>query len=360
MLAPVVLGNFIWPFLTSLGIAYLTTPLAIKLAQTAKLIDDPATHKHSKVVHTYPVPRGGGLPIIIALIISAIIWLPFDNHTWGILCGALLACLVGLIDDRYDISPYIRLAANVVSALCIVGVGIGIAFISNPLGGIIDLSHPRLTFEFLGSPHSIWLLADTFAIIWIVAIMNLVGQGAGGIEGQLPGVVVIASISIALLSLSYSADITQWSVIVIAGITAGSYLGFLPWNFFPQKIMPGYSGKSLAGFLLAVMAILSTAKVGVLLIVLGFPIADAVWSVIRRVAQGKSPFWGDRGHLHHKLLDAGWGKRQIVIFYWFISACLGIVALTLNSQQKFYTLIAIGLMVGILLLWLHPISGKAK
>ena len=105
--------------------------------------------------------------------------------------------------------------------------------------------------------------------------------------------------------------------------------------------MPGYSGKSLAGYFLAVLSILSGAKVATMILVLGVPMADAVIAIGRRVSQGHSPVWGDRGHLHHKLLDLGFSKRQIAAFYWLFSAILGAGALFLNSTQKFYAIIMV-------------------
>jgi UDP-GlcNAc:undecaprenyl-phosphate GlcNAc-1-phosphate transferase len=142
-------------------------------------------------------------------------------------------------------------------------------------------------------------------------------------------------------------------VIVLAFILAGAYLGFLLWNFYPQKIMPGYGGGALAGYFLAVLAILSGAKVATAILVLGVPMMDAVYSIMRRIIQGRSPVWGDRGHLHHKLMDLGWGKRRIALFYWLVSAVLGWVALQLNSQWKAYTIVLLAVMVGGLLLWLN-------
>src|SRR5258706_14796667 len=135
--------------------------------------------------------------------------------------------------------------------------------------------------------------------------MNMINMGAKGVDGQLSGVTVIAAFVIALISLKFSADITQWPVIILAAITGGAYLGFLPWHIFPQKIMPGYGGSTIAGYLFAILSILSTTKVGALMVVLGFPLIDKGFSIVRRVLTGKSPVWGDRGHLHHRLLDAG-------------------------------------------------------
>lgn len=339
-------------FLISFLLSYSVTPLVIRFAKKFKLIDDPKKNRHPKKIHTYPVPRAGGLGIFLAVLISSLFLLPLDKHLIGILAGAAVITLLGLLDDKYDLNPYVRLIIQFVAAGIPVIAGIGIAYISNPFNGIIDLSHPRVTFEIFGHIKSIWILSDLFAIFWLVSLMNFLNMGAKGIDGQLPGVVAIAAVTIALLSLKFSADITQWPVIILALITAGAFLGFLPWNAFPQKIMPGFSGSSLAGFLLGVLSILSTTKVGTLFVVLGVPLIDTGYTIVRRVVQGKSPVWGDRGHLHHRLLDAGLSKKQVVYFYWFTTFLLGLAALSLNTSYKLYTIIGVVAFVGGLLLWL--------
>lgn len=340
------------PSLTALLIAFISTPLVIKFAKKINIIDDPAKHKHPKVIHTYPVPRGGGLAVFVALLISSLIFLPLDGHLKAILLGAFLIVVIGILDDKYDLNPYLRIALGFLAAAIPIASGIGISFISNPLGGTIDLSHPRLMFSLLGEQRSIWIMSDIFALFWIVFLMNMLNMGAKGVDGQLPGVAFFAAATIAALSLKFSADITQWPVIILASITAGSFLGFLPWNFYPQKIMPSYSGSTLAGYMLAVLSILSTAKVGTLIVVLGIPLVDTGYTIIRRVASGKSPVWGDRGHLHHRLLDAGFSKRQVAAIYWLATALLGLMAINLNTSSKLYTILGVVVGVGGLLLWL--------
>jgi UDP-GlcNAc:undecaprenyl-phosphate GlcNAc-1-phosphate transferase len=341
---------FLLPWIVAAVVSFLTTPLVIKFAKKLGIIDYPK--KHPKVIHTTPTPRGGGIPIFAALVIGSLIFLPIDRHLVGILAGALILVVMGFLDDKHDLNPYLRLTLGFVAAAAPIAAGIGIAFISNPLGGIIDLSQPQLNFTLFGVSHSIWILSDLFAIFWITFLMNIVNMGAKGVDGQLSGVTVVSALTIALLSLKFSADITQWPVIILAAITAGAYLGFLPWHIFPQKIMPGYGGSTLAGYLLAVLSILSTTKVGVLMVVLGVPLIDTGYTIIRRILAGKSPVWGDRGHLHHRLLDAGMSKSQVAMFYWAITAVLGFAALNLNTTTKVYTMIGIAVFLGGLIIWL--------
>jgi len=337
---------------TSLILTYLITPAVIKFAKKINIIDDPKKNKHPKVIHTYPVPRGGGIATFIGILIASLIFIPLDKHILSILIGAALITFVGVMDDIHNINPYKRMAAQFLIVSIPIASGIGIAFLTNPLNGMLDLSTFQINFSFLGKMRNIWVLSDLFALFWIVFLMNMLNMGAKGVDGQLPGVVVIAAITIAILSLKFSADITQWPVIILAAITAGAYLGFLPWNFYPQKIMPSYSGSTLAGFLLAILSILSTTKVGTLAIVLSIPLVDTGYVIIRRILSGESPVWGDTTHLHHRLLNAGFSKRQVAVTYWILAAILGILALKLNASQKLYTIIGVAIFLGGLILWL--------
>jgi len=328
-------------FLSAFLFSFLTTPLVIKFFRSHRWIEDPQEKqkKSGNATAIKSVPRGGGLPIFLSILVVSLCFIPLDKHLLGIILAAFLALVVGLFDDVMDISPLFRLFTNIIVALVVVAAGIGIAYISNPFGGVINLSQPQLQFNLFG-PHSIWILADILAVFWIVWCMNFIGWSAG-VEGQLPGFVSISAIFIGILGLRSSTDTTQWPVIILAFTVAGAYLGFLPFNFFPQKIMPGYSGKSLAGFFLAVLSILSGAKLATLVFLLGIPMLDAIFVLIYRITHHQSPFKPDSNHLHHFLLKRGWGRRRISIFYWLLCLAFGFLSLFLNSQQKFYVFLGI-------------------
>lgn len=335
-----------WQFFLSIIISYLVsfflTPVVRDFFIKKKFIEYPKIKekKTHNATALHPVPRGGGIPVFLGILVVSFLLLPLDKHLVGILLAALITLLIGIWDDIKDISPILRLITNVITALIVVGFGIGIAFISNPFGtGVIDLSFFKINFNFFG-PHSIWVISDLLAIIWIVWCMNIVGW-ATGVDGQLPGFVSISAFFIGILGLRFSSDVTQWPVIILAGAVCGAYLGFLPFNFFPQSIMPGYSGKSLAGFFLAVLAILSGAKLATVIFLLGVPMIDAVFSIIRRLIKKQPIYLGDNKHFHHQLLKMGWSRRQISYLYWSFSLVLGLIALLLNSQQKLYIFIAI-------------------
>lgn len=341
----------LFPFLISAIVSLVITPVVIYVYKYFGWVVDPKKAKHPAHTHTKPVPKGGGIPVFLGTLLATAILLPFDGHLKVIFGAGLLVVIVGTLDDVLNINPYVRLGANLMAALIVIGSGIGIAFITNPLqGGIIQLDQPRLEFFMFGEERSIWVLADLLALLWIPFLMNAINWSKG-LDGQLPGIVVVAGVIVGLLSLEYSADVAQWPVAIVAFALAGAYAGYLPFNFYPQKSMPGYAGGSFAGFILATLAILSTTKIGTALVVLGVPVLDAIFVGLRRIAKGRSPVWGDNEHLHHYLMRLGWGKRRIAVFYWVVTAVLGVAALKLNSTQKLYTMVLTGLLLGVFLIW---------
>ncbi len=352
--------NQIFAFATSFFLATVFTPLIIMLYTKRGWLDDPRKSSHPKVIHTKPIPRGGGLVIFFAILVAAFAFLPMDKHIIGILLSAGCITLLGFLDDIKDLNPYLRLPLLFAAALVVVGAGVGIAYVSNPFGtGVIHLDQPRLTLDLFGKTRSIWILADIFALAWIVWNMTIVNWSKG-VDGQMPGFVGIASLVIAALSLRFSNDPAQLYVTTLALIVSGAFFGFLLWNMYPQKIMAGYGAGTLAGFFLAVLSLLSGAKLATALLVLAIPTIDAVFVITRRILRGKSPLWGDRGHLHHRLMDLGWGKRRIAVFYWLSTAVLGLAALQLNSQQKLYTILGVALLFGGFVTWITLFFSSSK
>jgi UDP-GlcNAc:undecaprenyl-phosphate/decaprenyl-phosphate GlcNAc-1-phosphate transferase len=203
----------------------------------------------------------------------------------------------------------------------------------------------------LGEGRSIWILSSLFAVLFILWNMNILNW-AKGVDGQLPGFVMVAALFIAILAGRFEDAPTQFNVANLALLVSGAYAGLLVWNFYPQKIMPGYGAGSLAGFFLSVLAILSGAKVATMLMVLAIPTADGLFTITRRILAGKSPFWGDRGHLHHKLMDVyGWGRRRIALFYIGSSALMGALSLVLNTQGKLLAIVICSVLVFCLLIY---------
>lgn len=340
-----------FPAFFAFVVASVTTFIIIKIAPLLGIVDIPGKRKHPANIHTHAVARGGGIPLFLAILASSLVFLPLEPRLAAILFGAFIIVLLGFLDDKWDISPYWRLLGQIGAAVVVVFSGVSIHFATNPLGGIFDFSKTVVNINILGQEYSFLPLAIIFGVLWIVFFANAVSWSSG-VDGQLSGVVVIASLVIAFLSLRFWPEAPEWPVAILAFSTAGAFLGFLPWHIYPQKIMPGFGGATLAGYMLAVLSILATAKVGALLVVLGIPVIDALYVILRRVVQGRSPVWADRGHLHHRLLDLGWSKQRVTFFYWIATLLLGILALNLNSQHKFYTIVGVSIIVGIFLLWI--------
>lgn len=328
------------PFILSLIISVSVTYITILVYKSLGLVDKSTAKQHPKNIHTEAVPRGGGIPIFLAMFFATLSFVKVDPQIAGIFAGALIILGAGIVDDILDISPYFRLCLGILAAIIVVGSGIGISYVSNPLGpGVIQLN--------------IELLTQVLTVLWIVWGMNFVNMGAKGLDGQLPGVTMIAAIVMGILSFRFVGDVSAWPSAYLSFALAGAYAGLLVFNIYPQKIMPGWGGGALAGYFLAVLSILSGAKVATALIVLGVPLMDVVYVIVRRILSGKSPVWGDTNHLHHQLLAIGWSKRMVAGFYWFVTAVLGAVALQLNSQMKVYTILLIAVSVGGALLWIN-------
>lgn len=340
-----IVGSFLISFIT----AALIAPLVIRWYRAHRWLDDPSHHTHVKVVHERAVPRGGGLVVFAGLALGAAIFLQWDHYLIGIMAGAVIITIIGWLDDVYDLHPLTRLVTGTLAAMVVIGVGIGIDYVSNPFGpGVIHLDAIQWQLVVFGQPHTFLVLADLFALFFIVWNMNIVNWSKG-VDGQLPAFVTVSFLFVSVLAGKFADDPTSFGTQQLALIAAGSFAGLLIWNWYPQKMMPGYGAGSLAGYLLAVLAILSGAKVATVLMVLAVPTADAAFAISRRLYQKKAPYWGDRGHLHHRLLDVyGWSKPMIACFYAVTSLIMGILSLFLPTILKLLTVvITAGVVVGL-------------
>lgn len=353
-------------------ITFLTTPLVIKLAKKHGLVDDPQLRPHPAHVQSRIIPRAGGLSIYIGIILSSLIFLPLQKYLIGILAGITTLLIMGIIDDKKrEFNPYVRLILLFLSASFVVASGVGISFVTNPLSIIPNLpstwSNPVLHLDqiiiainFLGS-HRIIVLADIFAFLWIVTLTQIVNWSKG-VDGQMPGITLITALTLGFLSLKFYnlGDPNQLDIAKLAFLVAGSALAFLIFNWYPSKILPGFSGSTILAYMLAVLSILSGAKVATALLVLGIPTVDFVYTFWRRILQGHSPVWADHQHLHHRLLDLGWSHQKISLFYILGSAILSAVALFTNTESKVFAALAVALIFLGLILWLNSLGDFSR
>lgn len=330
-------------------ISYLSTVPTIFIARRLGLITDSRKRIHPAHTHTGIIPRAGGVPIFIAFFITSLLFIDINKLYLGILIASACTVIIGVLDDYYDLSPYLRFGLNIAISAMVIGFGLGIPYVSNPFGGIIRLDGWRIVFDMFGSRHSLLVFADILALIWLTWVTNMINWSKG-IDGQMPGFVAIAAFFLGLLSQRFIAhDVTTGNVMYFAFIVSGAFLGFLPFNAYPQKIMPGYGGGSLAGFWLGILSILSFGKLGTFALVLAVPLTDAFYTMVRRIRKGVSPFKADRGHLHHRLMELGWGKRRIAAFYWLVTAILGFVSLMLTGFEKLLIFVTIAVLLGVFL-----------
>ena len=322
---------FLVPFAVAFLGALVLTPVVKRAAGRLGFVDVPREPKH---VHRVPVPRLGGvalfLPFLAAVIIS--LWLPVEredplevHRIIGLLVGSAIVFGLGLWDDRRELGPLPQLAVQFVAAAVAIGCGITIAEIANPFGGLIELSLP---------------ITVAFTLFWIMGMMNTVNW-LDGLDGLASGVTVIASV----LLFVHSYRLGQYSVSLLPLALAGCTLGFLPFNFYPARVFMGTSGALFLGFALGTLAIIGGAKMATALLVMGIPILDVGWQIINRLRLGRSPFLGDRGHLHHRLLDLGLSQRGVVLLFYVLCAAFGALALILSSGlQKLLALLVMAML----------------
>jgi UDP-GlcNAc:undecaprenyl-phosphate GlcNAc-1-phosphate transferase len=245
-----------YQFVIAAIVSFLTTlivvPPVIRFAKKVNLMDDPKTHKHPAVIHKKPIPRAGGLAVYVGIVVASLIFVPFDRFTITVLLGGLAVVLTGLLDDKFDLSPYIRFGANITAAAVAVIVGgVSIPFITNPFGGILHFTD--FSFQIIGYGFHI---GDLLAIVWIVWVMNMLNWSKG-VDGQMPGIAAISAFVIGIASLRFlSVEQTSFATSMISFIVGGASLGFLFYNFYPAKIFPGYSA-TILGYLIGILSITS-------------------------------------------------------------------------------------------------------
>jgi len=319
------------------AISLLLTPVVRGLVGSRGIVDTPGPRR----VNTSPIPRGGGLAVAAAFLAVATAALVFGEQLGpafgntpfsgpqliALLGGGAAAAIIGALDDALDLRARWQLGGQVALALAAVGLGIGVASIANPFGsGVIELEGA---------------FAAGFTVLWIVGMINSINF-IDGLDGLSSGIALVAAVTLGLISLTTS--VGQPVVALLCFALAGALLGFLRWNAHPASVFTGTSGVMFVGYTLAVLAILGAAKVVVALLVLGVPIIDTFWVIVRRLAAGRSPFTPDRRHLHHRLLDLGLSHRQTVLVIVAICAGLGVIALVASAAAQVYTFL--GVLVG--------------
>ena len=348
---PIEIKLFIVPITAALVTTMIATPLVIKLAHKYNFMDDPLVHKHPGMLITKPTPRAGGLAFYLGVSIPAIFLLPISTSQKliGIFIGAGICVWVGLKDDQKDTSPYLRLGLQVLAALIVVLSGIILIYVPNPFGNAVLLDNYRIVLDFLGSTHTVYYFSVIAAVIWMMWVMNFMSW-ANGSDGVYAGLITVTALVMAILMYgNISSDPNLGGFIKLSALIVGAGLGMAYFTWPPQKLLWGF-GATAAGLMIAALSILGSTKVSTTLLILMIPFLDGVFAVIRRLRRGQLPFWGDREHFHHKLLEGyGWSKQRVALFYWSSAAMLGVVGLLTSGKSKALSVASVGILVILLI-----------
>ena len=324
-------GDIAIAFLLAFIVAFMATPWSIKLANKIGAVDIP---KDERRMHQNKMPKLGGIAVIAGFLIS-IIYLLFvvtiegsvnifgqENYIKkliGILFGIIIITITGILDDTKTLKPYQKLFGQILAAGVVIAFGLQI--------DAINFSKlPQIGFN---KGISIFI-----TLIWIVGITNAINL-MDGLDGLSSGLSLISCISLLII---FALNNSPMVAILTVSSLIGALVGFLPFNFAPAKTFIGDTGSNFLGFMLSVISILGVAKTYTIavivlpILVLGLPIMDVIWAIIRRIIKGKSIkaiFRADNGHVHHKLVKKGFTQKQAVLILYGASAIFGMFAIIL-------------------------------
>jgi UDP-GlcNAc:undecaprenyl-phosphate/decaprenyl-phosphate GlcNAc-1-phosphate transferase len=345
-------------FVLTAVLGWFLTRITKKIAVSFRVVDYPT---EDRKIHSKPIPLLGGSAIFISfwlVVLGVILFtdlLParyISSHfLWGLFIAGFVLVLGGWLDDAYRLRARYLFVAPIIAVLVAIGSGMGIEFVGNPVGAglwYLDTYQWQL-FEFSGRTLTFVLLADVFTFLWLMGMM-FTTKLLDGLDGLVSGITTIAAFVIFALSLT---DKTfQPDVALLAIILAGASLGFLFWNRYPAKIFLGEGGSIWVGFMLGVLAIISGGKIATALLIMGVPILDVGWVIVRRVVfEKKSPAIGDAKHLHFRLLTAGLSHSTSVLLLWGLAAAFGVASLFFQTQGKVYLLLLLFFVMILLGLW---------
>lgn len=331
--------EFIGAFLAALGYSFLATYGVRKLAFHFDFIDRPDAGRKR---HLHPVALLGGVALFISfwLVVGFFVAvhpaLVFGKVTpeqlGSVFLATFLLLILGIADEKYDLSPRKRFVATLaIAAIPILG-GIGLDGITNPWGGTIGLDRPELTIPFL---NTVLVLGDILVFFWLLGMMYTT-KLLDGLDGLATGVTAIGSVMIFLLTRT--PKFFQPDVGLLAIIFAGACLGFLVFNFKPASIFLGESGSLFLGFILGILAVISGGKIATTLLVMAVPVLDVLRVMVVRMLRGQKVSQGDREHLHYRLLEFGLSERTVVVVLYTVAFLFGISTLLLQSTGKIVAL----------------------
>ena len=308
-------------------VAVLITPVVKWLAFRVGATDKPNQRK----VHQKIMPRLGGLAIFISFIVGYLVLKPASPYATAIVIGAKIIVLTGVLDDIYELPPKWKLLGQIMAAVVVVYGGIRFDFINLPFGGHLEFG----------------LLSIPITMLWIIGITNAINL-IDGLDGLAAGVSSIALVTIA--GMAATMGNTYAFVFAMSLLLLGSTLGFLLYNFHPAKIFMGDTGALFLGYMISVLSLLGFKNVTVFsliipILILGVPISDTVFAIVRRIVNKQPLSAPDKSHLHHCLLRLGYSHRQTVLIIYGMAAMFGISAVVLSKATMFGALLVIAFVL---------------
>lgn len=322
-------------------VSLLITPVIIKVSKKYGIMDSPNDRK----VHKKEIPLLGGLAIFISFLVGVSFIQPFHQVHLPLLLGSLVIVLLGIVDDRYDLSPRIKLIGQIAATSIVVFFGgIQVDFINLPLGGTLEFGYLSIPITFL------WIIGVTNAI-------NLI-DGLDGLSAGVSGIALIAITGMAFL-------MSDFYVMTIALLLVGSIIGFLPYNFHPAKIFMGDTGALFLGFMIAVLSLLGFKNITFIsfivpILILGVPLSDTLFAIIRRIVNKRPISAPDKTHLHHCLLDLGFSHRQTVILIYSLSAMFAMFAFIFSLTTVWGSVLIISIVLLLVELLIEKIGLISK
>lgn len=317
--------SFTWRIVLTLlcaGVLSLSlTPPVKWLACKLGAVDVPRDERR---MHHKPIPRMGGLAIFIAFMISVLIFVDISREIRGILIGATVIMVLGVLDDALTLKALPKFGVQIAAAIIAVGHGCRIE-------------------QIMGMTLPLWL-SCTLSVFWIVCITNAINF-IDGLDGLAAGVSTISAGSMLVIALILAPQGNSISSALLLAACVGACIGFMPYNFNPAHIFMGDTGSTFLGFILSSVAIYGLFKTyavfsfAIPFLVLGLPIFDITFAVLRRVSHGQSPMHADRGHVHHRLIDMGFSQKQAVAICYLLSAVLGFAAVVVTDSDEIQALI---------------------
>lgn len=327
--------------LLAVAAAAVTIPPIREIARRLQLLDEPDARR----VHTIPIPRVGGLGVYFGFLVAVGVSFMLPVERFGVEIERILLLVIGatmivgvmLFDDIVGIPPLPKLGVQIAAAAIVV-----LPRLRGVTHGIII---EQFNAPYIGTVTLPLVVAIGFTIFWIVGMMNAINW-SDGIDGLAASITLVATVILFLHTYFRPSGDPQFTISLLAIALAGAIIGFLFYNWHPASIIMGDTGAMFIGFALATISVIGGAKIATALLALGVPILDTAWVILYRVMHGRSPLNADRGHLHHRLLDAGWSQRQIVAGVAGITALFGASSLALPTREaKFVSMIVMGLVL---------------